>query len=79
MAWRISLVVGALVVAAHCSSASADDLLDKKLKEICPSGRSEAFRQIPWHTNLVEAAREARETKRPLFVWVMDGHPLGCT
>ncbi len=38
-----------------------------------------AWQQLPWlasfHQGLVEAARE----KKPLLLWVMNGHPMGCT
>lgn len=39
----------------------------------------ERWAEIPWETDLAAArARSAREGK-PLLMWVMDGHPLGCT
>lgn len=38
-----------------------------------------AWQQLPWlasfHQGLVEAARE----QKPLLLWVMNGHPMGCT
>lgn len=37
------------------------------------------WRQIPWRIELLEAQREAAEHNKPLFIWAMDGHPLGCT
>jgi hypothetical protein len=40
---------------------------------------AERWAEIPWETDLAAArARSAREG-RPLLMWVMDGHPLGCT
>ena len=60
------------------ANAQTDDL-DKKLAEIVPSGQSEAYRNIPWQTDLVAARDLAKKTGKPLFLWVMDGHPLGCT
>jgi hypothetical protein len=41
--------------------------------------RSEAWRTIPWKVSLLEAQALAARTKRPLFIWAMDGNPLGCT
>ena len=35
--------------------------------------------QIPWRTNLMQARAESQRTGKPLFLWVMDGNPLGCT
>ena len=38
-----------------------------------------AWRTIPWETDLVVAQRVAAKGRKPLFIWAMDGHPLGCT
>lgn len=37
------------------------------------------WRSIPWRVSLLEAREEAAKQKKPLFIWAMDGHPLGCT
>ncbi len=37
------------------------------------------WRTIPWRIDLLAAQREAAAADKPLFVWAMDGHPLGCT
>ena len=41
--------------------------------------QDEVSRTIPWKVSLLEAQRAAAREKKPLFVWAMDGHPLGCT
>ena len=33
---------------------------------------------IPWQTDLWEARRLARAAGKPLFMWAMNGNPLGC-
>ena len=33
---------------------------------------------IPWQTDLWEARKLARETGKPIFMWAMNGNPLGC-
>lgn len=40
----------------------------------------EAWRTIPWKTSLLEAQAQAEAARsgKPLFIWAMDGHPLGC-
>jgi hypothetical protein len=38
-----------------------------------------AWRTIPWKISLLEAQADAVAKKKPLFIWAMDGHPLGCT
>jgi len=34
--------------------------------------------QIPWELDLWQARRKASRVNRPLFLWTMDGYPLGC-
>lgn len=37
------------------------------------------WRQIPWKISLLDAQNSAAQSKKPIFIWAMDGHPLGCT
>jgi len=46
--------------------------------EIAPD-EEETWRTIPWRTDLGAARVEAARLGRPLFLWAMNGHPLGCT
>ena len=46
---------------------------------IAPSRDAERWMEIPWETNLSAARKKAQEQGKPLLMWVMDGHPLGCT
>lgn len=39
----------------------------------------EPWQTIPWRLQLVAAAAEANADGKRLFVWSMNGHPLGCT
>ena len=34
--------------------------------------------EIPWRTDLWEGCREAAAAERPVFLWAMNGNPLGC-
>ena len=38
-----------------------------------------AWAQIPWVTTFSEGINLARTQEKPLLLWVMNGHPLGCT
>ena len=55
--------------------ADADELVTK---EILPSEDESAWQKIAWKTDLLEARREAARTGKPIYLWEMDGHPLGC-
>ncbi|MAW75929.1 MAG: hypothetical protein CMJ95_00870 [Planctomycetes bacterium] len=37
------------------------------------------WRTIPWKISLLDAQRASVSQKKPIFIWAMDGHPLGCT
>ncbi len=56
--------------------ATADDLGDR-IAALRPA--DEAWRHIHWRTDLAAARREAADRDRPLYIWSMDGHPMGCT
>jgi hypothetical protein len=48
------------------------------LAAIQPSPGEDPFETIPWQTNLWEARTLAAKEGKPLLLWEMDGHPLGC-
>ncbi len=38
-----------------------------------------AAETIPWRTTFRQGALEADALDRPVLLWAMNGHPLGCT
>ncbi|MEW6158925.1 MAG: hypothetical protein AB1813_15985 [Verrucomicrobiota bacterium] len=46
---------------------------------ILPKPQELAWLKIPWRNNLWEAAIEANQRDKPVLLWTMNGHPLGCT
>ena len=45
---------------------------------IRPLDGEDAFDSIPWEVSLWEARKKAAAAGKPVFLWEMDGHPLGC-
>ena len=45
---------------------------------IRPGADEEKFMQIPWRTSLWDAREKAAKEGKPILIWEMDGHPLGC-
>ena len=39
----------------------------------------EKWQTVPWKSNLLEARDLAAKSGKPIFMWSMNGHPLGCT
>ena len=46
---------------------------------IKPDPVESRWREIPWQTDIRDACRIAAETGKPIFLWAMNGNPLGCT
>lgn len=68
--------ITALLLAAASGMTTAEfETLHQQLQ---PSG-AEVWRTIPWKTSMLSAQAEAAKDGKPIFIWAMDGHPLGCT
>lgn len=46
---------------------------------IKPGPGEDKWQQIPWLSSLWEARKQAAARGKPILLWEMDGHPLGCT
>jgi len=71
-------LVSLLIATTACLSAQLvpeDELI---IKEILPKVEEKSWEKIPWRVDLWEARREAAEQGKPIYLWEMDGHPLGC-
>jgi hypothetical protein len=48
-------------------------------KLIQPNEEESAWLSIGWGTDLWQAREKAAAEGKPILLWEMDGHPLGCT
>ena len=48
-------------------------------KHILPDTGELAWQQIPWMTTFKDGIAAADVAGKPLLLWTMNGHPLGCT
>ncbi len=48
------------------------------LKTVRPAEGEDAYARVPWLTSLWEARQKAAKEGKPILLWEMDGHPLGC-
>ena len=51
---------------------------DCLLTYIKPRHEELRWSAIPWETDLWAARRLAERAGKPIFLWAMNGHPLGC-
>jgi hypothetical protein len=65
------------------SSFAAESIRPAEFKQlhsiIKPKSVEEKWVRIPWRTSLWEAREQAARDGKPILLWEMDGHPLGCT
>ena len=80
------LTIAALGLATLTSAATARQLpelnasnADHWKRKIMPNQDDLAFEAIPWLSSLEAGLRAADAQQKPLLLWVMNGHPLGCT
>ena len=72
----------AIVHGCLLSDSLAGELTPAKFHELHTRLRpapEEPWRTIPWQISLLDAQRIAARERKPIFIWAMDGHPLGCT
>ncbi len=58
---------------------AADEPFMKLHALMHPTPTEVKWLEIDWRTDLWEARKEASAKGKPIYLWEMDGHPLGCT
>jgi hypothetical protein len=65
------------------NAAAADPLRPEQVAQlqalIKPGDGEDRWAAIPWMTDLWQARKLAARQGKPILLWEMDGHPLGCT
>ena len=68
---------------ARGQQASAPELTRDNLpawrEHILPAAADLKWQQTPWLTTFADGILEANRVDKPLLLWTMNGHPLGCT
>ena len=79
----LKLLVAGAVAAAAVTARAAEPINPAKFEQlhalIKPKAAEEKWAQIPWLASLWEARQRAAREGKPILLWEMDGHPLGCT
>jgi hypothetical protein len=78
------LLLGSLVwLAAGLGASAVEPIPPEQFARvqalIKPESDEDRWASIPWLTDLWQARRLAAEQGKPILLWEMDGHPLGCT
>ena len=56
-----------------------EDSFDAWQAHLAPFPSELAWESLPWLSSYADGVVAAQEQRRPLLLWVMNGHPLGCT
>ena len=78
----VACVFSLMIMLVSVPNTNAEDLTEKefqKLRQQLKPSSDELWRTIPWKISLLDAQKTAAKEKKPIFIWAMDGHPLGCT
>jgi hypothetical protein len=46
---------------------------------LAPGSDENLWQTIEWQDSILDGLQVAERTDRPLLLWLMNGHPLGCT
>ena len=69
--------------AASSSGAPARELTwesyERLRDQVLPAPGETEWLGLGWRPTLWQGVREAQAQRRPLVLWAMNGHPLGCT
>jgi hypothetical protein len=80
---RIRTILTLAITIAVLSPARAQDLTDSTYAKwrdyLLPAERDLAYKTIPWRASYWDAVVEAQAKDKPILLWAMNGHPLGCT
>ncbi|MCR9116063.1 MAG: hypothetical protein NXI22_03835 [bacterium] len=79
--FRFAFLLTCLSAVTLLPSAKAE-ISEARFKELHTELQPEAdepWRTIPWKIDLIDAQQLAARENKPIFIWAMDGHPLGCT
>ena len=82
--WQTVLAILCVALASSLTSSASiaaelDEAKFKQLHKELQPAPDEPWRTIPWKIALLDAQKTATKENKPIFIWAMDGHPLGCT
>lgn len=79
----LALIPAAMVLATPAAAQSTDRPATEAsfyrlLESISPSEGEQKWRRTPWIPSIWGGIQLAQERQQPIFLWAMNGDPLGC-
>jgi hypothetical protein len=83
MAITLTLLAGLVLSGGTVNSARADNPSGLSPAEFAKLHKElqaprEAWQSIPWKLSILDARDQAAKEKKPVYMLVRSGHPLGC-
>ena len=81
MNYFLSLLGVCAISLSLMNHGSAQDIDFKQVAALVKATKDETIwkRQIDWQTDLWKSRQMGAKQGKPIFIWEMDGHPMGCT
>ena len=77
-----TFLVALLAMLAAPAVRAAEPIAPRRFADlhalIKPAEAESKWTKIPWMASLWEARKKAAAEGKPILLWEMDGHPLGC-
>ena len=82
MSFKKFLVTGSLAAMLAAGARAAEPISPAQFEPlrtlIAPKPDEERWASVPWMASLWAARDRAAREGKPILLWEMDGHPLGC-
>lgn len=78
IAISLALVAAAVIPLPQETTALTLQNLDATLAHILPAETEVRWKDVDWRVALGDGVLEARAAEKPILLWAMNGHPLGC-
>lgn len=82
----VSVLLGTVLLSSsvYADDGQRQDVADISNEEFSKLHKSlvpkmALWKTVPWQISLLKAQNMAAREAKPIFIWSMDGHPLGCT
>jgi hypothetical protein len=76
--WLAALYSLTFLASAGAAEPVGPQEFQQLLAAIKPQAGEDKWAEIPWLSSLWQARKQAAAEGKPILLWEMDGHPLGC-
>ena len=80
---KFNIILFSFLILCSCTQKEPFNLTEQNYElwknYIKPTENDLLWTSIPWRSSFREGLKEADAQKKPMLLWVMNGHPLGCT